>query len=201
MRHGKGIEVMKIAVILKRLFLGFTLLTGLAFATAPAQTTQQSTQPATATRATASIPSTATLNTDDATTLTTGELVRLLLVNPADRDPLYKALGERRVWLAMQSGALADFEKVAGEFKSMGAYYSALELLFFADKIATDPQTRQSLSKKMQVPTHSGRTSRSPKPCKCGMPTDANRPSTALMKLPKKIPIAKRPIINWPNIT
>lgn len=105
----------------------------------------QDAQPTTVTQ-----PTTATAATDNATTLTAEQAMALLLTDPATRDPRFKPLGERRDWLAMQDGSLANFQKVAGEFEAMDAYYSALEILFFAEKIATDPEQRQSLNVKMQ---------------------------------------------------
>lgn len=86
---------------------------------------------------------------DASSSLTAEQAIDIFLADPTARDPRFKPLGERRAWLAMQDGSLDHFEKVATEFEALGAHYSALEILFFAEKIATEPETRQALNTRM----------------------------------------------------
>jgi hypothetical protein len=72
-----------------------------------------------------------------------------LLANPiADQDPFFKLL-ERRRWLAHQNGDPATFAGVADEFDAMGAYYPAIELLWFAEKLTDNPARREAFNARM----------------------------------------------------
>lgn len=63
----------------------------------------------------------------------------LLLADPVRAHEAYRKLEERRSWLAGRGGKPEEYEQVAGELAGMGFYTSAIELLWFAQKMA--PQT------------------------------------------------------------
>lgn len=63
----------------------------------------------------------------------------LLLSSPIPVQEEFKYLYLRRSWLAGQGTKLDAFESVAEEFAAKGAYFSAVEVLWFADKITDDP--------------------------------------------------------------
>lgn len=60
----------------------------------------------------------------------------LLLADPVQAQEAYRRLEERRSWLAGRGGKAEEFEQVAGELAGMGFYTSAIELLWFAQKMA-----------------------------------------------------------------
>jgi hypothetical protein len=73
-----------------------------------------------------------------------------LLADPVPAQAPFKLLRDRRRWLAHQAGDPAKFEQVADEFAKKGAYYSAIEILWFADKL-TDNQARRDAFKQAML--------------------------------------------------
>jgi hypothetical protein len=69
--------------------------------------------------------------------------IAALLSNPVTANEDFRYLYVRRSWLAGQGGRVDAFEQIADEFGAKGAYFSAIELLWFADKLTSD-QTRQA---------------------------------------------------------
>lgn len=81
-----------------------------------------------------------------------------LLADPVAGRAEFQFLRERRQWLARQGGKPSTFQKVAGEFVERGAYYPAVELLWFAEKMAGSDEQRAMLRERMkQVLVQSGR--------------------------------------------
>jgi hypothetical protein len=74
----------------------------------------------------------------------------LLLADPVAAKPRFQYLIDRRSWLARQGGSVEAFEQVAADFARRGAHYSALELLWFAERIVSDPERRQRLTDRMR---------------------------------------------------
>lgn len=74
----------------------------------------------------------------------------VLLSNPIPGREEFKYLYLRRTWLAGQGGKIEAFEQLAEEFASKGAYFSAVELLWFADKLTTDPAKQAVYQTKSQ---------------------------------------------------
>src|SRR6185295_2471577 len=73
-----------------------------------------------------------------------------LLADPAPRIAALRWLDERRAWLAQKDPKLSDFEQVADDFELRGAYYSAVEILWFAEKGVTRPESHKLLNDRMQ---------------------------------------------------
>src|SRR5262245_42125451 len=69
-----------------------------------------------------------------------------LLADPAATDPDLRWLNEQRAALARKDPNLDDFENVAKAMESKGAYYSAVEILWFAEKGVTKPESHQLLN-------------------------------------------------------
>ena len=81
-----------------------------------------------------------------------------LLADPVAGRPEFQFLRERRQWLARQGGKPGTFQKVAGEFVERGAYYPAVELLWFAEKLSLSDEQREALKERMkQVLVQTGR--------------------------------------------
>ncbi len=73
-----------------------------------------------------------------------------LLADPIPSKAEFKYLIERRRWLAGREGDPADFENLADEFAKRGAFFSATELLWFADKMTRDSAKQADYQKRMR---------------------------------------------------
>jgi hypothetical protein len=74
-----------------------------------------------------------------------------LLMDPVVPGGPHDTLRRHRAWLAHQNGDPAAFEKVADEFEKIGAYYPAIELLWFAEKIVPDTARRDAFTERMRA--------------------------------------------------
>ncbi len=69
--------------------------------------------------------------------------VHPLLLDPLAGRPDLDYLRQRRRWLARRPADLAAFEEVARDFEERGAFFPAIEILWFAEKIAQEPERRR----------------------------------------------------------
>lgn len=117
---------------------------------AKAKKTQQS-QPAKPAAGATSATNATTATTATARRLLSDAEISALLANPAPSQIEFQFLNERRHWLARQNGRVEAFEQVAAEMEARGAYYPAVEVLWFAEKFNIAPERRQTLSERMKA--------------------------------------------------
>lgn len=72
-----------------------------------------------------------------------------LLANPVNDRTEFRDLYELRSWLAGQAGAQEALIEVADNFTERGAWYSAVEILWFAEKLTNDEEARARHHKRM----------------------------------------------------
>lgn len=72
-----------------------------------------------------------------------------LLANPVNDRAEFRDLYETRSWLAGQAGAQKALIEVADNFAERGAWYSAVEILWFAEKLTNDEDARARHHKRM----------------------------------------------------
>lgn len=73
-----------------------------------------------------------------------------LLANPIQNRPEFKKLYARRRELAVGPMAPADFERAADDVAALGAYFSAVELLWFADIMTDDAAKHEAYQARMK---------------------------------------------------
>ena len=74
-----------------------------------------------------------------------------LLADPINKRPDLKSLIKARVALAHKGGDPAAFEAVAQDFAKRSAWYPAISILWFAEKLTDDAETRRGYGEKMQM--------------------------------------------------
>ena len=73
-----------------------------------------------------------------------------LLADPVSGRPDFEWLRARRDWLARRGEKPEDFDKVAAELEKRGAFYPALEVLWFAEKFAQPPEGAKARGERMK---------------------------------------------------
>lgn len=73
-----------------------------------------------------------------------------LLSDPVPDEAEFKYIRERRRWLAEHSDRIESFESVADEFASVSAFYSAVGILWFAEKMAPSEETSTAYQEQMK---------------------------------------------------
>lgn len=77
--------------------------------------------------------------------------LKALLSNPIPAHKEFKYLYQRRSWLAANCDDPMNFQVLAQEFAERGAYFSAIELAWFAEKLTDDPAIREGLQTRMNT--------------------------------------------------
>lgn len=73
-----------------------------------------------------------------------------LLADPILGRASFHFLVQLRRWAALQRGQPEAFERVAEDFAGRGAYFSAVEMLWWADQLSDDPERRAAYQRRMR---------------------------------------------------
>lgn len=77
--------------------------------------------------------------------------LKALLSNPIPAHKEFKYLYQRRSWLAANCDDPMNYQVLAQEFAERGAYFSAIELAWFAEKMTDDAAIRERLQSRMNT--------------------------------------------------